>query len=239
MRALARTKSNRRAFVLLLIITLAAGLLPATSATGAIGEVLTYPPGARTGYRRVDRVIAAWQRKDAEALTKLVKYNRLPCVKAYSPDFPQCEEDEPAGTLVKAFLIGGCEFNWITESYVPAYVKGFLTANHRLFAVRSNPTVYRRRLRAKYEIILAIKHEPIWETSAIWLDRDGRIRKLTFTHCGSTPCEVFAHPSGGGQPYLLPPRRQCPPVNGNGTAVGRPGGPDAVADASTTWAPAR
>ncbi len=98
-------------------------LLAAVSCGGksaAVAPTATQPPSATaiairtTGMSDLDEIIRLTLAGDRAGLVARLGYTALACVRPQQEGSPPpCEGDEPAGTVVDAFLEAGCGGNWV------------------------------------------------------------------------------------------------------------------------------
>lgn len=88
---------------------------PTASATPALppipDPIVGYPRGTRTGDPDIDRVLAAIETGDVDALVSMVGFLRAPCVAGEGTDphdGPVCRQEEVVGTPAEYFLATAC-----------------------------------------------------------------------------------------------------------------------------------
>jgi hypothetical protein len=89
-----------------------------------------YPAGTRTGDPEVDAVIAAFEARDAAALTAQISFYPIPCTDAEGIGGLPCPAGMMAGAPVDVFGYGTCEGGWMKrgDPGLAAVIPGNMTA---------------------------------------------------------------------------------------------------------------
>jgi hypothetical protein len=158
-------------------------------------EVL--PPGAHTGIREIDDVIATALANDPAALRKLVRYTLTGCTKAEGLGGPpKCESGEVEGTRVEVFPILGSEGGFVRRSSIDGVLQFNLKGLYGVYRVPAN--AYREDYwpAGRYGLVLIGDDE----SAMTLLVEDGGIVRIVY-HL--EPLEMaLAHDVGD---WLLPP----------------------------------
>ena len=189
------------------VVALVAALVSTLAVAGAARSP-TYPAGARTGVVRVDRILAAMQKQDADRMADLVGYTKLPCTSTKPPGYTwiKCKPDEPEGTLVDTFWLGSCDAASVRadELDIRSTIQEFMNGGRKLYAVYG--WVGRKQPPARgFGVIFSQEGEHHSEASILSIRGNGDLIGIGFSACGHTPETIWE--SAEGRAVLAPRTR--------------------------------